>query len=384
MKKIISNIRLLAIFLVVFGLEIKNFIPIYALDTEEVFLEQEFVYSMDEYGNQRVTGFYYENEYYTICYDERDIIVEIVDETGNPVAQYDCNENGVITSVLGMVDNEWVPNEDSKFIGNINKMRWIGYLYDETTQCYIIDNRYYDPVNGCFTNGLHDTSILADSNPFIEQYDTEIMPMDSYYSDLAAQEWADLLLDSDTFGVAKSYSSNWYSSLSDVEIIARCIYCEGGTTYTAEENAVAWVILNRIKNEDFDDNAIDVVTAPSQFSSITGTSSSTRDARDPATETSRWRNSTYLACLMLTTTDESDWKSLAGNKINGQLYFYAYTTAKDSGTVFSGTTSNSLYKGTRKIKNVYVLGYGNVSSFDTLFSDYNPPKYSRNIYYDYD
>ncbi len=86
---------------------------------------------------------------------------------------------------------------------------------------------------------------------------------------------------------------------------------------------------------------------------------------------------------MLTTTDESEWKSLAGNKINGQLYFYAYTSAKNSGNVFSGTTSNSLYKGSQKIKNVYVLGYGNVSSFDSLFSNYNPPQYSRNIYYDF-
>ncbi|MCD7836694.1 MAG: cell wall hydrolase [Lachnospiraceae bacterium] len=210
------------------------------------------------------------------------------------------------------------------------------------------------------------------------------MLADSYYDDIAAEEWSESLLASSTYGAAISYSSGWYNSLSTVELLARCIYCEGGTAYTTEGNAVAWVILNRVHNSSFPNAPLGVITASGQFASVTRSSSETSSARTPSTSSSRWQNATYLACLMLTTTDTTEWKALVGNTINGQLYFYSYTIAKNNGgSPFSGTSSSSLYYNSTRITNVYVLGYGSVSSFTTLFADYSPTVYSRNIYYDY-
>jgi len=49
--------------------------------------------------------------------------------------------------------------------------------------------------------------------------------------------------------------------------------------------------------------------------------------------------------------------------------------------IITSYISTLKYNGTA-IDNVYVLGYGYVSSFTTLFSNYSPTSYSRNIYYD--
>jgi hypothetical protein len=206
-------------------------------------------------------------------------------------------------------------------------------------------------------------------------------------SELEAEQWAERLLASSSYGKPMTYtSSSWYTSLSNVEILARAIYCEGGTSYTSEDSAVAWVILNRTKSSSFPSTAIDVVTQKGQFSSIRGTRGSTSGARIVSTSTSRWAQSTFLACLLLTTTSQMEWREIVSDKINGQLYFYSYTTAKSnfntSSSAFTGSTTSTLkYFGT-DIKNVYVLGYGNVTSFNSLFNSYSPTAHSRNIYYD--
>lgn len=85
-------------------------------------------------------------------------------------------------------------------------------------------------------------------------------------------------------------------SLSAVELLARCIYCEAGTTYTNEANAVTWVILNRIHNRSFPSTAKDVITASSQFASVTGGSRATDSARNPSTGTSRWISCIAISC----------------------------------------------------------------------------------------
>ena len=100
-----------------------------------------------------------------------------------------------------------------------------------------------------------------------------------------------------------------------------------------------------------------------------------------------WENATFLACLMCTTYDETTWDSIVGNPISNQLCFYAYTNAQEDyiagDCIFSGSGDSMKY-GSKGIKQVYVLGYGSVTSFSDLFTsyftDYNN---SRNIYYNY-
>lgn len=346
-------------------------------------LQMEYIYKIDDYGNNRIVGFTYENNVYSFEYDSRDIIAYICDEEGNRIVYYNCDDYGNIASVCSMSESGWVINTNDNFIGNINKIRWLGYEYVEEADAYLVNGRLYDAKTRKYTDGVDNSFAYAETNPFLNQEDG-IIVADAYYNDLAAEEWSNSLLADSSYGTSISYSEKWYNSLSAVELLARCIYCEAGTTYTNEANAVAWVILNRIHNSSFPSTAKDVITASSQFASVTGGSRATDSARNPSTGTSRWKNATYLACLMLTTTDTSEWKTLVGKTINGQLYFYSYTAAKkNSGLPFSGSSSSSLYCNSSRITNVYVLGYGSVSSFTTLFANYSPTEYSRNIYYDY-
>ena len=345
--------------------------------------ELNYIYQMDDYGNNRIVGFEYQNEIYSFEYDSRDIIVYICDNKKNRIAYYDCDDYGNVLSVYSMEKSGWEINDNNDFIGNINKVRWLGYEYSEKSASYLVEGRLYNPKTRKYTDGVDNSFAYAESNPFLNSEDG-IMPVDSYWDDIVADEWATSLLDDSSYGTSISYTSGWYNDLSTVELLARCIYCEGGTSYSNEGNAVAWVILNRVNNGSFPDTPRAVITASGQFASVTGGSYATDNARTPSTSTYRWRNATYLACLMLTTTDTSEWKSLAGDIIDGQLYFYSYTKAKNNGgSPFSGSTSSSLYYNSSRITNVYVVGYGSVNSFSTLFANYSPNAYSRNIYYDY-
>lgn len=340
-------------------------------------------YENQDYGNEKLIGAYYSEDYYTYIYNENDIIVGIQDFAGSQIVKYTYDQYGILTGVFSNEDGEWIENNNPDFIGNENKMLLSGMFFDKNTNCYYVNQRYYNPVLNKYMDGINNEDIFVDKNPYSMTGAGDIKMYASDDSDLAATEWAEQLLASSSYGVPiSSFSSSWYSKLSDVEIVARAIYCEGGTAYTDEDSAVAWVILNRINSTGFQSTAAAaVVKAKGQFASITGGSGPTRDARIPTTNSSRWEHSTFLACLLLTTTSNSEWSTIIGNKINGQLYFYSYTVAK-SNSVFTGTTSSTLkYNGTA-IKNVYVLDYGNVTSFSTLFNNYSPINYSRNIYYD--
>lgn len=347
-------------------------------------VELNYVYAIDEYGNNRVVGFEYLNNYYSFEYDDRDIITYICDEDGNKIVYYCCDAIGNVTGIYSAGIDGWEINTDDTFIGNINKIRWLGYEYDTSSDCYIIGNRYFSVQNQKYLDGVDNNFAFSDTNPFLNKNGDGIMPADAYYDDLAAEEWKESLLASSTYNRVISYSSGWYNNLSTVELLARCIYAEGGTEYINEGNAVAWVILNRVHSSSFPNTPLGVITAPGQFSTVTGECGATYHARKPDPESSRWQSATYLACLMLTTTGTTEWETLVGNTINGQLYFYAYTIAKNNGGLpFSGTSSSSLYYNSTQITNVYVLEYGSVSSFTTLFANFSPTAYSRNIYYDY-
>lgn len=313
------------------------------------------------------------------------MIEGLQDSNKNQIVKYTYDQYGLLSGVFSYENGEWVENNFSDFIGNKNKMLSVGMYYDKNTECYYINQRYYNPVLNKYMDGTTNDDLFSNVNPCLQNNNSNTMPLASDDSDWAALQWSEQLLGSSSYGLPISYSSSWYSSLSDVEVVARAIYCEGGTTYTDEDSAVAWVILNRINNSRFPNTSASVVKASGQFSSITGGSGSTQDARVPSTNTSRWEHSTYLACLLLTTTSETEWRTIIGDKLDGQLYFYAYTVAKNKydnkNSIFTGTTDDTLkYNGTL-ITDVYVQGYGNVTSFESLFDNYNPTVYSRNIFY---
>lgn len=203
-----------------------------------------------------------------------------------------------------------------------------------------------------------------------------------------AAAWAEQLLADDGFGSPVAYTPNWYENLSDVEKLARTIYSEGGTAFTDEEDGVASVILNRAYA--YSQSVQSIIQGSNQFAALTGDETQSRYAREPAVNTPKWQHSTYLACLLLTVTDKAEWDAAIGNPVGGRMCFSSYSCARSFGdAVFrdNASTGNIEYCDGglwKPVKNVYVIGYGDVTSIRDLFAGAQvPDNYSRNIYYEY-
>ncbi len=233
-------------------------------------------------------------------------------------------------------------------------------------------------------------------NDLKKQYEAEKLQSSTTVEDTVASQsknaaaaaWAGQLLADSSYGSPVAYSANWYDNLSDVEKLARTIYSEGGTSFTDEENGVASVILNRA--HAYSQSVQSIVLGSNQFAALTGDETQSRYAREPAVNTPKWEHSTYLACLLLTVNDKSEWDAVIANPVGGRMCFSSYSSAKSFGdAVFRDniSTGNIEYcdGGVWKpVKNVYVIGYGDVVSIGNLFSSASvPDNYSRNIYYEY-
>ncbi len=379
----------------------------------------EYCYDINPIGRyNEALGFYYEGRYWIYEYEDG-MIKYIIDDHGERVGRYDyldgCDgqPHGILSGIYYISDGKWIEDVDCTSIACVNKVRCSMdvYLLDEKGEegIYTYYGKYVNPTKIAEGNlKKKDDPVYFDYYPFLTEEEKEAYPfmddeerrllaekkerekshrsMDSYEDeDQAAEEWASDLLSSPNYGAAiTSYSSGWYNNLSTVELLARCIYCEAGSYYTTEQYAVSWVIRNRIVNGSYGTGAWGVMTFLNAFGSVTGGAGATYNSRNPSTGSNLWSNATYMACLMLITTNSSSWNSIIGSTLNGQLNFYSYTIAKNNGgSPFSGTSAGSLYVGTSPINNIYALGYGYVNSFPSLFNNFNPPAYSRDIYYDY-
>lgn len=232
-------------------------------------------------------------------------------------------------------------------------------------------------------------------NDLKKQYETEkIQNSDTIDNNINSQSgnaavlWAQQLLADGSYGKPVAYCANWYDTLSDVEKLARTIYSEGGTSFTDEENGVASVILNRAYA--YSQSVQNIVQGGNQFAALTGDETQSRYAREPAVNTPKWEHSTYLACLLLTITDKAEWDAVIGNPVGSRMCFASYSSARSFGdAVFRDNASTGDIEycdgGVWKpVKNVYVIGYGDVTSIGALFSGTAvPDNYSRNIYYEY-
>ena len=72
-------------------------------------------------------------------------VVAIVDATGNAVVSYAYDAWGNILSVTGSMADT---------LGESNPLRYRGYVYDNETELYYLQSRYYDPEIGRFINTI--------------------------------------------------------------------------------------------------------------------------------------------------------------------------------------------------------------------------------------
>lgn len=245
---------------------------------------------------------------YKYVFDENGSVIGLYNESDILVSAYRYEDGKTIVYSLDEYGN-WEVNEDEKFIGNINRIRFCGYYYDAETSWYYC-GRYYDINQECFIDGQFLSEIEDETNPFLLSEERAIS------TEEAILQWRNKLLSSSTYGRPIDYSVGWYDSLSTVEILARLLYGEN-TALVNDQCAVAWVVLNRVNTSYNGQNGVrEVITAanPSQFAPITGTPKPTYDetkhARIPATTSLGWANATTLACTICTTTNESECISL--------------------------------------------------------------------------
>ena len=113
-----------------------------------------------------VCGIKYNNTAYYFYKNLQGDVIAITDASGTVIARYVYDAWGRVLQVTDAHCNS-VAN-DSAHIANINPFRYRGYYYDQETQLYYLQSRYYDPKVGRFINA--DKIIDFRNNAFCNQF----------------------------------------------------------------------------------------------------------------------------------------------------------------------------------------------------------------------
>lgn len=101
----------------------------------------KFYFRYDE--NDNLVGFELGSDQYFYITNLVGDIIAIVDNDGNCVVEYEYDPWGVCTIVS---------DTSNCNLGELNPFRYRGYYYDEDTNLYYLQSRYYDPVTCKFIN----------------------------------------------------------------------------------------------------------------------------------------------------------------------------------------------------------------------------------------
>jgi YD repeat-containing protein len=280
-----------------------------------------FTYQYDEL-NAVVGSTLNDKSFKYVKNDDLDVIT-IMDSDGLELVKY-VYENGNVTAILGQDDNgNWVDQQNNfDFIGTQNLIRLHSFYYDSETGWYYNGLSYYDSKNNKYiVNGNVSNSSYSQSSILTG----EVTPFADQQMAIQISTCVNNSNNNSSFGTPKSYSSTWYSSLSDLEVLTRLLYAEN-TVNTADQNAVAWVVINRklANSSTFGGNTFrGVATKSGQFEPLTGDSSGTNNARNPSTSSSLWCNALWNACTMVTTSSTTHYNDFISKPtgISTQLYF---------------------------------------------------------------
>lgn len=171
--------------------------------------EIEYIY---EYDSCIPRGFIYSGNLYIYKKDTAGNIVGISTEDNSVSAEYIFTDNWILQDVV--TDNR---NKESDIYNAAIKNHFcgIGYYYDTELGIYY-NGRYYSTSTGSFLGNVCDTEDVCER---------VVRARGSVDYDMEADNWAQDLLNSSSYGRALGYySENWFSQLSTVEILARLIY----------------------------------------------------------------------------------------------------------------------------------------------------------------
>lgn len=145
-----------------------------------------------------------------------------------------------------------------------------------------------------------------------------------------AEELAQQCLADSSFNAAVS-GSNWYVNYNKIGVVARVIYGEN-TFYQPDQDAIMWVIVNRMITEVYEGNTIlekayNVVIKTNQFDGLT----SARATQSQSPSDSGWHRAVYLACVLSIATGLGDIMEAAPKPagIENQTLFYSASALGD-------------------------------------------------------
>lgn len=118
-------------------------------------------YLYDE--NSNIIGFYYNGKTYFYIKNQTNDIIGIVDENNKQIVSYTYDAFGNILSTI---------DESNNCIGSINPYRYKSYRYDEETNLYYLNSRYYSPVLGRFISedDIKSVNNEAEPVPYVNLY----------------------------------------------------------------------------------------------------------------------------------------------------------------------------------------------------------------------
>ncbi|MCL2313512.1 MAG: RHS repeat-associated core domain-containing protein [Firmicutes bacterium] len=99
-------------------------------------------------------GFTYNDKTYYYVKNAQGDVVGILDQHYRHLANYTYNSWGKLVSITDEKGSD--VTQDVTHIGNINPLRYRGYYYDNETQLYYLNTRYYDPNTCRFLNADED------------------------------------------------------------------------------------------------------------------------------------------------------------------------------------------------------------------------------------
>jgi len=99
------------------------------------------------YDNEGLIGLEHNGNQYYYVKNMQDDIIGILNESGEEIVKYEYDGWG---NILKITDKDGNLIIDENHIGRLNPFRYKSYYYDEDTNLYYINNRYYNPKWGRF------------------------------------------------------------------------------------------------------------------------------------------------------------------------------------------------------------------------------------------
>lgn len=117
----------------------------YYTEMSKIILEKRdnnlIYYYRDSDGN--LLGFKYNNDVYYYKLNFENDIIGIYDATYNQIVRYTYDSWG---NIISITDNDGNKITDNNNIALINPFRWKSYYYDEESNLYYLNSRYYSPI----------------------------------------------------------------------------------------------------------------------------------------------------------------------------------------------------------------------------------------------